>query len=92
MHDANAEEDNKHEDKKEQKEEKKTNTGSIAMLNMNGLKNEMTMKKLRREMITHEIDILFITETLGADDREMDMRKVFKEYDVIYKGRRKKKS
>ena len=93
MHDANAEEDNKHENEKEQKETKISNAkGRIAMLNMNGLKNEMTMKKLRRQMIIHEIDILFITETLGTEDREKEMRRIFKEYDVVYRKRKRKKS
>ena len=80
MHNANAEEENEHKDKKEQKEATTSNVkGRIGMLNMNGLKNEMTMKRLRREMITHEINILFITETLGTEDREKEMRRVFKE-------------
>ena len=59
---------------------------------MNGIKNEVILKRLKREMERNNIEVLFVTETLGSEDREKEMRKVFKEYDIIFRGRRKKKS
>jgi len=70
---------------------KATSKARVALLNMNGMKNETIMKKLRKEMITHNIELLFVRETLGTKAREQEIRKVFKEYDVISRGRKKTK-
>ena len=65
--------------------------GRVALLNINGLKNEVILKRRKRHMINKNIEILFITEPLGTEDREKEMKKVFAEYDIIFKGRKKKK-
>lgn len=42
-------------------------------------------------MIQNNIQILFVTETLGTEQKEKEMRKVFSDYDMIYRGTRKNK-
>jgi hypothetical protein len=42
-------------------------------------------------MEKQSIEVLFITETLGTEDREKEIRKVFTDCDVMYKGTKKKK-
>ena len=58
---------------------------------MNGIKNEIILKSMKRVMEKNNIEVLFITETLGTEDREKEIRKVFKEYDVMYRGRKRLK-
>ena len=61
------------------------------MLNMNGIENEVITKKCKRDTETNKIELLFVAETFESEDSEKEMRKVFEDDDIIYKGRSKKK-
>lgn len=74
--------EDKHEEKEDQKERPKKSR--IGMLNMCGMKNEVMMKKLKREMIKNDIEVMLIKKTLEWEDRKKEIRKIFSEYDVIF--------
>ena len=60
-------------------------------MNMNAINNEIILNSMKRVMEKNNIEVLFITETLGTEDREKEIRQVFNQYDVMYRGRKRLK-
>jgi len=55
---------------------------------MNGMKSEKIITNLKQELINADLEVLFVTETLGSKEKEVS--KVFKNFDVFYRGRKGK--
>src|SRR5690349_17783684 len=67
-----------------------TTTTTIALINMNGMKNEIVMKGLRREMMKLHVEVLFVTETFMSAQKLRDIQKTFRDYDVFFRSRKEK--
>ena len=57
---------------------------------MNGMKNIIIMEVLKKEITKQGIDVLFVTETFLSAQKQIELRKVFGEYDVYFRSRKEK--
>ena len=66
------------------------NQSQIALINMNGLKNEIVMKALRREIMKQRIEVLFVTEPLMLHEKQAEIQRIFQDFDVFFRHRKEK--
>jgi Reverse transcriptase (RNA-dependent DNA polymerase) len=61
------------------------------MVNINGMKEEVVMGRLKQLIYDEEFELTFVTEAHLSKSKEIQLKAIFSEYDVFVKLRRKKK-
>ena len=64
----------------------------IAMINVNGLKDETIMERLKQLMFDERLEVMFITEAHLTIEKQRMLKKTFCEYDVLIRSRKGKKN
>ena len=64
------------------------NQSQIALLN--GMKNLIIMKGLKREMMKQHIEVLFVTESFLSTEKEREIKQVFRDFDTFFRARNEK--
>lgn len=57
---------------------------------MNGMKNEIVMKALKKQMGKQRTTVLFVTEAFLSVQKQKEVTRVFKDYDVFFRSRKEK--
>ena len=67
-------------------------SSKIGWLNINGLKNEVIISTLHRLVIEKQLDVVFLAEPFLSPEKEVVLKKIFAEFDVFIRARKKKKT